>query len=154
MIVDCLENAALYHGLGPRFKMALDYLSRTDFSQMPDGRYELDGDNVFAIVVRYETKPADAAKWEAHRKYTDVQYMVEGRERMGYTPLNARLTASQPYDSEKDVVFYNAQGDFIDAPAGRFIIFMPHDVHAPGIAADAKAAPSRVFKVVVKCRYA
>ena len=32
MIIDTLDNAALYHGLGPNIAKALDYLAANDFS--------------------------------------------------------------------------------------------------------------------------
>lgn len=152
MILDRLENAGLYHPLGPAIKLALDYLCRTDFSQMPDGRYELDGDNVFAIVERYRPKSPADARWEAHRRYTDVQYVAEGIERMGYAPLIDTLTVSQAYDPQKDIVFYRAGGDFFDVPAGSFVIFTPHDVHAPRLASNSRSESGEVCKVVVKCR--
>jgi len=138
--------------LGAKLKLAFDYLCRTDFSQTPDGRYELDADGTFALVQRYRPKPSTAATWEAHRQYTDVQYVVEGTERMGYAPLNDRLAVCQAYDAESDVVFYNAEGSFFDVPAGSFVIFTPHDVHAPGLASDLAEHSKEVCKVVVKCR--
>ena len=132
MILDRLENTGIYHPLGPRLKLAFDYLCRTDFSRMSDGRYPVDGDDVFAMVQRYRPKPANAAMWEAHRQYTDVQYVVEGTERIGYAPLAADLTVCQPYDPAKDIVFYNTQGIFLDVAAGSFAVFGPNDLHAPG----------------------
>ena len=152
MILDRLENAGLYHSLGPMMKLALDYLCRTDFSQTPDGRYELDGKDVFALVQRYRPKPPAAAIWEAHRQYTDVQYVAEGVERMGCAPLDESLTVRQAYDPQTDVVLYNAHGDFVDVPAGRFVIFTPHDVHAPGLASVPADVSQPICKVVVKCR--
>ena len=154
MILDRLENAGLYRPLGKEIALALDYLCRTDFSQTPNGRYELDADRVFALVQRYRPKPLAEARWEAHRQYVDVQYVVQGFERIGYTPLVDGLPVQQAYDSQKDVVFYNAKGDFLTVSAGSFAIFTPHDVHAPGVASDLAEAASEVCKVVVKCRVA
>ena len=151
MNLDRLENAGFYHSLGPGLKRAFEYLARTDFVQVPDGRYPLDGDELFAIVQRYQPKPLAAAMWEAHRKYIDVQYVAEGIERMGYAPLDDRLPVRQDYDPQRDLVFYDAQGDLFEVPAGLFVIFTPQDVHAPSLASGQADPAQPVCKVVVKC---
>jgi len=154
VILDRLENAAFYRPLGTEIALALDYLSRTDFSQTPNGRYELDGNRVFALVQRYRPKPQGEAMCEAHRQYVDVQYVAAGVERMGYAPLDEQWTVRQAYDLQKDVVFYDAQGDFFAVRTGRFVVFTPHDIHAPGVVADLPQGAGEVCKVVVKCRVA
>ncbi len=83
MILDRIENRAFYRQLGLRVGEALEYLAVTDFTKMPDGKYELDGPRMFAIVQRYRPKPLAEIAWEAHRKFIDVQYMATGAERMG-----------------------------------------------------------------------
>ena len=152
MILDRLKNAGLYRPLGPKIALALDYLCRTDFSQTPDGRYELDADRVYALVRRYRPTPIAEAVWEAHRKYLDVQYVADGVERMGYAPVCDGLPVRQAYDPQKDFLLYDAKGDFFVVGAGSFVIFSPHDAHAPGLAMDPPDASAEVCKVVVKCR--
>ena len=157
MILDALQRATVYSGLGPRIAAALRYLAETDCTQLADGRYELDGDRLYAIVQRYRTKPAAEARWEAHRQYVDVQYVAAGVERMGWAALHDGLEVAAPYDPAKDVVFFDARGQFFDVPAGNFVIFAPSDVHAPGLTASPGDEPGdacldEVLKVVVKCR--
>ena len=151
MILDRLENAALYQPLGERIALALDYLGRTDFSRIPDGRYELDGDRVYAVVQRYRPKPPAEARWDAHRQYIDVQFMAEGVERIGYAPLGKALPVAQAYDSQRDFALYAAQGDFFTVRVGDFAIFYPTDVHAPSVAGEPPVATIDVCKVVIKC---
>jgi YhcH/YjgK/YiaL family protein len=152
MILDRLENAGLYRPLGANVALALDYLRRTDFLQMPVGRHEVDGERVYAVVQRYRPKPAAQAVWEAHRKYIDVQYVAAAVERMGYAPLSGQLSVRQPYDAEKDAILFDAKGQLFELSAGGFAIFAPHDVHAPGLAIDSPEAAADVCKVVMKCR--
>jgi YhcH/YjgK/YiaL family protein len=152
MILDRLENVGLYRPLGANIALALDYLCRTDFSQMPVGRHEVDGDRVWAVVQRYRPKPPAQAVWEAHRQYVDVQYVAAGTERMGYVPLSDGLSVRQPYDAEKDVILFDADGQFFNLSAGDFAIFTPHDVHAPSLAPGLPADSAEVCKVVMKCR--
>ena len=152
MIFDRIEHAALYRGLGVDISAALDYLRGTDLSGLPDGRYELRGDRLIAIVQRYQTRPPEDARWEAHRRYLDVQYIAEGIERMGCASLHAGLTISRPYDAGLDIEFFETCGSSFEVPAGSFVIFMPQDIHAPGLAAGSPPSPSEVLKVVMKCR--
>ena len=154
MILDRLENAGFYRSLGAEIAMALDYLRRTDFSQIPDGRHELDGDRVFAIVQRYRPKPLTEAQWEAHRQYIDVQYVAAGAERMGYAPPANGSVVRRAYNSQDDYVLCDAEGDFFAVRAGSFAIFTPHDTHASGMAIDPPEVSTEVCKVVVKCRVA
>jgi biofilm protein TabA len=154
MILDRIEHAAMYRGLEPILREALDYLSSTDFSQVPEGRHVLDGERLFALVQRYQTKAVSDALWEAHRRYIDVQYVVAGDEQIGYAPLVDGLTVTKPYDTQKDVIFFNVRGDRFELSAGTFAIFTPHDVHAPGLVSGVSQQGAEVRKVVVKCRAA
>jgi YhcH/YjgK/YiaL family protein len=152
VILDRLENVATYRTISAELVRAFDYLSRTDFSDLPAGRYALDGDRVYAIVQRYRPKPLTEAKWESHRRYLDVQYIAEGSERLGHALLDDGVTVEQQYNAEKDVIFYKADGDFFTLRAGSFAIFAPQDIHAPGLALDGPGDSIEVCKVVVKCR--
>jgi biofilm protein TabA len=150
MIIDHIQNRIFYRQLGSRVGEALEYLATTDFVKMPDGKYELDGPRMFAIVQRYRPKPLAEIVWESHRKYIDVQYVVQGAERMGYVPLSERMTVKKDYDPERDIVFYDVQGDLFIVPERSFVVFAPQDVHAPGLAVDRPVSSGEVLKVVVK----
>jgi len=154
MILDRLENASMYRALGPAIAAALDYLHQTDFSQVPEGRYELDGDRLISIVHRYRTRLPAEAIWEAHRQYIDVQYLAQGMERIGCASLRDDVPVKTPYDAQKDAAFYDVLGDFFTLRAGEFAIFTPCDIHAPGLAVTPSEASAMVHKVVVKCRIA
>ncbi|NLX12187.1 MAG: DUF386 domain-containing protein [Phycisphaerales bacterium] len=152
MIVDRIENAALYYPLGPGLVTALEYLARNDFSGIKPGNYELDGRRIYAVVQRYEPIPLEQAAWEAHRDYFDVQFVAQGAERMGYAALVPGLTVKQPYNPEKDMIFYEAGGSLIEFGPGDFAIFAPADIHAPRLL-SARPSPSlEIIKVVVKVR--
>jgi YhcH/YjgK/YiaL family protein len=146
MILDQLKHAGLYQGLGANLKKAFNYLAARDFATIEPGRYDIDGDSVFALVQRYDTKPRDKGRWEAHRRYIDVQYVAAGIETLGWAPLGT-LTETQPYSAEKDVLLLAGAGDFVTARAGDFLVFFPGDAHMPCLVHD---QPSPVLKVVVK----
>ncbi|MCL5029112.1 MAG: YhcH/YjgK/YiaL family protein [Bacteroidetes bacterium] len=150
MIVDKLENIELYSGLGERIYKALVFLKIHNFAEMKNGRYEIDGKNIYATISRYQTKPMESGKWESHRKYIDVQFVAVGKERIGYSNLS-EMTVKQEYNEEKDVQFLEGTGDFITAEKSTFVILFPQDVHMPGISAENNKKDD-VIKVVVKVK--
>jgi YhcH/YjgK/YiaL family protein len=147
MIADRLVNAQRYTGLGPRVARALEFLEHTDLDAIADGRHEVDGANVFALVQRYTSKLEAEGFWEAHRRYADLQFVVAGEERIGYGPRE-RFTGTG-YDAEKDFEILTGSGDFLALEAGGFVLLWPGEVHMPQVAV---AAPAPVTKVVVKIR--
>lgn len=146
MIIDTLDRVALYRRLSPAVSEALHFLRTNDLKSMPDGRCELESDIDFAIVQTYETKPAAEKRWEAHRKFVDLQFVITGTEWMGYAPLET-LTPVEPYDAEKDIAWYQGEGSFVRLPAGSFCILTPNDAHMPGVCVD---SPQTVRKIVIK----
>ncbi len=127
---------------------AIEFLRLRGINELPDGRIEIDGDRVFAIVQRYETVKASEPKFEYHRKYIDVQYLVSGEEIIGWTPSD-RLTVTEPYSAEKDIAFGTTARKWtpVYIQAGWAAVFWPEDGHAPRLAAG---SPSPVMKIVVK----
>jgi len=150
MIVDRLENAERYYPLGDRLAAGLRYLRETDFAAVEPGRCDLDGDNLFALVEDYQTKPIVRGAFEAHRRYVDIQYVVSGVERIGWADVND-LAEAAPYDADKDFHKLAGEGGMLVVRAGTFVVLGPHDAHMPGIALD---APQPVRKIVVKAKIA
>jgi YhcH/YjgK/YiaL family protein len=147
MVVDKLENAEKYNGLGERISKALSYLQSTDFSQLQPGKYEIDGDQLFAVISEYLTKNVRDEKLESHRKYIDIQYIVSGSELMGCTILSGQHP-SKEYDETRDYMLYDEHPDyFIKVSEGMFTIFYPTDLHMPSIEVG---EPSGIKKVVMK----
>ena len=148
MILDHLRNAALYRPIDPLFALAFDYLERFD-PQTPDGRYDLQGDDLSMRVQTYETAPPAGKRLESHRRYIDIQYLVSGREVIYYQPTSL-LHDSTAYDAAKDVQFHQGPDDRpVYLEAGNFTVFWPHDGHRPGCLWTSSCT---VRKVVAKIR--
>ena len=145
MIVDHGNNSHLYYALHPRIRHAFDYIHQVDISNIGIGRYEIDGENLYAMVQEYNTKPKEAGVWEAHRRYIDLQYVAQGEEKMGYANLR-RLTQGE-YDANRDFLPLHGEGEFLTLKNGEFVILMPEDAHMPGMAVS---TPSPVKKIVIK----
>jgi YhcH/YjgK/YiaL family protein len=148
MITDNIKNFSLYNNLSERINKALLFLNENDFGKIQNGRYDIDGDNVFALVNRYKTKRIEEAVWESHRKYIDVQFVAEGIEKIGYSFLE-KMTVNKIYDEIKDIQFLDGVGDFITLEKNNFAILFPSDVHMPGISVNES---KEVLKVVVKVK--
>lgn len=145
MVTDLLKNAHLYAGLGERIARGLAWVNEQDLANLPVGRHDIDGQKLYALVSEYTTKPHADARWEAHRRYLDLQCLASGRESIGYTPL-VTLQSGQ-YIPEKDIVWLTGNGSHVVMEPGRFMLLWPGDGHMPGVALG---EPEPVKKVVVK----
>jgi YhcH/YjgK/YiaL family protein len=135
--------------LTPTLVKAIEFLRRPDLAALSVGRVEIDGDRVFALPQRYETAPAETPRFEYHRKYIDIQFIVEGEEVIGWAP-SGQMKITEPYDREKDVTFGTVPPDAmtpVRLRAGQLAVLYPEDAHAPRLAAG---APAKVCKIVVK----
>lgn len=147
MVFDTIENAPLYYGLGPRFHRALEWLRSDEPRAMEHGaRVDLDGDDLYATCLEVDTLPRAESRLEGHRDYADIQYLAEGRERLGYAPLGAAEPGS---DYTPDIQFFDGDWDTLPLRPGNFCIVWPGDLHAPRVA---DGAPSRVRRIVIKVR--
>lgn len=147
MIHDIVPNISLYRGLDARLVRGLEMLHSFE-TGAPIGRREIEGEALFALVQTYETTPSAQKRFEAHRRYADIQYVVSGEERILHAPT-ARLTVVEAYDPEKEVMFLSdpPRATEIVLTAGAFAIFWPGDAHKPGCALS---GPAPVLKVVIK----
>ena len=148
MIFDNIDSALIYAGLGERISIGLALLNEDSVCNAAPGRYEVDGENLFYNVDEYETKPIEEGRFEIHRKYLDIQYIVSGAECIGVAPLEG-LTEETPYDGETDLAFYDSSPTMtrLNLKQGMFAIFWPNEPHMPGRSID-KAVT--VKKIVVK----
>ena len=113
-----------------------------------EGRYELEEDNCYALVLRYATGGAAESRFETHRKYVDLQYTLVGSEIIEWAPRET-LANDGDYDADQDLLYHHpgpVLGSVVKA-AGFFSIYTPVDAHRPKIRATGYAS---VFKLVVK----
>ncbi len=148
MIYDSLAHIESYQGIHPGVYKGLKLLAETDFSQMEDKRYEVDGDDLFFFLQSYETKPENPTP-ETHQKYIDIQCVLSGIEAMDVGALEA-MTDIAEARPEGDIWLHHGPADsrVILAP-GKFAVLFPGDAHAPCIAVN---GPTKCHKVVVKVK--
>ena len=147
MIIDRIENAFLSYSLHSRFKQAFDYIAQIDIHTLPVGRHEIDN-SMYVLVQEYDTKLKEVGKWEAHRRYIDLQYVVQGAEGMGYA--NIHHLQQGEYVPEKDFLPLFGEGDQIVLKSGCFILLFPEDAHMPNMALGESAfARKIVLKIAI-----
>lgn len=152
MILDTIDNASIYYGLHKGIEMALKAEASYTPENYETGVIELDGKNVFLVRDAYATYDPAIAKYEAHRKYIDVMYMVEGEETIYVKPTSQLSQITKEYDPEIEALLavFDPDGTPVHLTAGSFVILMPQDAHAPGCWVDgAKNVKKIIGKVML-----
>jgi len=148
VILGRIKQADRYLNLNPRFAEAFAFLRQKGLAEFTEGRHDIDGDNIYAVVIRGTGKPHSQAKLEVHRKYIDVQYVVFGHDDMGWKDGRLCEDSEGPYDPQTDAeLFSDIPSTWITVGPGDFAIFFPEDAHAP--AAGENEFHKAVVKVVV-----
>ncbi len=149
MIIDILSNAKKYFCVNPFFRKAFEFLQSTDLNEIQEGNYEIDGENLRAIVSCKPGKSTEEslAKFECHNKHIDIQLCINGKEQIGWKPRQTCRDQKSDYDQSNDVTFYNDAPDtFFTLTDQQFAVFFPEDVHAPMI------GNGKIKKVVLKVK--
>lgn len=147
MIYDHIKNIGLYKGLSVALDTALDFIAGAKLP-MENGTTMLEH-GVKAIVSEYVTKEENPKGYEAHIRYADVQFLMDGSEYIRCCPLEF-LDPSTDYDETGDCRFYVEQpgsGCALRLGAGYFAVVFPDDAHIPQLAIG---APAPVKKIVLK----
>lgn len=134
----------------PRFADVAEFLKR-DLSAMPDGRIDIDGNDLYASLATYETKSVENSLFESHDKYVDIQILLAGEELCAVAPFSDSLSVKIPYDEDKDIRFLDSPDSFAMLPLQpmSFAVFFHDDAHMPALSVD---APTTVRKCVIKIR--
>ncbi len=145
-----LESVSKY---APALLMrGLKHLAETDFMSKEPGKYELEGTDLFVQVIETTTKELENAKPETHKKYIDIQFLVQGEERIGFGSLSDKNKVTEELLEERDILFFdNIECEsFINMKPGNFAVFFPDDMHRPACKVN---EPMNIRKVVVKVKY-
>lgn len=134
MIIDTIENLKNYESLNPLFPKVVAFIQQHDLQTMEDGKYEIEGNDLFVNVTTAKGKTPAEAVLETHDKMIDIQIPLSAAETYGYTPREDLPAAA--YNAEKDITKIPALAaeSYVTAKPGSFAIFFPQDGHAPCIA--------------------
>ena len=147
LVIGKLSDAQLYSGLHRHFTQGFSYLQTLTTESVPSERQEIDGDSLYAAPASGNLRPEEEAPLEAHQRYIDIHYVLEGRERIGVKP-KSECSEREPYDEARDIVFYTDKiSSFIELAAGDFAIIWPPAAHAPLIGPPTEAIKKVVLKI-------
>jgi YhcH/YjgK/YiaL family protein len=145
MILASLAEADRYAALHPLFARAFEFLRDTDLQVLAPGKHTVQGEQIFAIAEACHGRTRAEAKLECHRRYIDIQLVLEGVDEMGWSPLAECVDPVSDYNETRDIRFFNdAPASWIATPPGAFCLFFPDDAHAPLV------SNGHIRKVVVK----
>lgn len=145
MILDILENAHRYLVMNKGFAKAVEFLQRPELQELPVGRYEIDGERVYAMVSKDFGIKKEDTRLETHEKYIDIQLILSGTDDIGWKPKSLCTQPSGAYNPESDLQFFaDTPNTWLSIESGEFAIFFPEDAHMPMISSG------QIHKVVVK----
>ena len=133
MILDKLDNIALYKGISVNLDLAIDYLGQNALDTLPLGRHPIEGDKVFVTLMTAEL--GQNPTWEKHRKYIDIQIALAQGECIAWMPHDA-ISGFSPYDDSKGDIQLSRdpqEGLVCPIPQGWFAVYFPTDAHRPCI---------------------
>lgn len=149
MVLSTLSQSDRYAALHPLFPRAFEFIRNTDLLALAPGRYPIAGEQLFVIVEHVAGRTREAAKLECHRKYIDIQLVLEGKDEMGWKALSECREPVADYSAEKDICFFHdAPASWIATPPDAFCIFFPEDAHAPLVSMG--SIRKVIFKVAVE----
>ena len=124
-------------------------LQTFDSSDYPVGRHDIN-ENLFFFLNRYETKDEKNCVWEAHRKYLDIHYILEGQENIAIDHIKRQII-QKDYDADIDAIFLEGMvHTHVTMSPGDVMICFPEDSHKVGIRTEER---QMVKKIVLKVKY-
>lgn len=133
-----------YHRNKIAWDAAFSFLKNRNLDTLSPGKYPIMGDQVFATATEAPSHNKEDVKWESHKHYVDLQYIIRGKEMIGVADTS-EATIIKPYSP--DVINYTAEGKYYITEPATFFLFFPNDAHRPTIKVDGYDV---VKKIVIK----
>ena len=129
--------------------MIIDWIEDNDLNSVSSGRHDIDGDHVYVNVLNYDTKDEAECVWEAHRKYLDLHYIINGQEMIALSHISNMHVGE--YEDESDYVHVIGDTDSkIFIKHGSVILLYPDDVHKTAISGFCSSKIKKcVFKIKI-----
>lgn len=137
-----------YHTNKKLWDAAFTFLKDQNLDDIQPGKYPIIGEEVFASVTEAPSKSKEEVKWESHKNYIDLQYIIKGKEIIGVADTST-ATITKPYTV--DVINYDAEGTYYTTEPGKFFLFFPNNAHRPLIKVEGYDV---VKKIVIKIQIA
>ncbi len=146
MIFDTIHHVDLYDPPSRVLRKAFDFIQNNKLSFARPRKYEIGNLGIYALPQEYIVKRKEEKSIESHRKYIDIQVMMEGREYLGYAEKNT--LQSLEYTDEHDVERLTGTLTFIPFYQDFFAVLFSQDAHMPGV--EGQGSTQSVKKIVIK----
>ena len=152
MIIGDLTRADFAQGLPPIIAQTCAYLTQLDLANLTAGRHELSHlhPDIYMNVDEFDSVVPTSKQAEMHRKYLDIQVLIQGEEMIEASPVYPDLAKFDDYREAQD---YQLSPDIDHKMAiilrpKMFAVFYPYEPHKPGCYFNGQSAP--IKKLVVK----
>ena len=154
MIVTTFEDSKRYASISPKLEKAFGWLNSNNLMELPQGRTDIEGDEIYINRSSFTSKPREEARWEIHHHYLDIQMVLAGQEQMDVTPASLTTNVDE-YNATTDYQQVDSEpGDSFQTVLmvpGQMTIVFQEDAHRPAIHGDG-TTPATIEKAVVKIR--
>jgi len=131
MLISSVKNYQNILKIFPKLGIVFDFIIKNISDKTIESKYDI-SDGVYAIVQKCEPKSKDDQLLETHKKYIDLQYVISGRENIGWKFVDKSFEIHKKYSIKKDIAFFTNKPDtYIKLKKGEFVLFFPEDAHAP-----------------------
>lgn len=148
MIYTSKKGIFEYYGISTHLDTAIELIQEADFTELDNGRNDVDGDDVYINRFSYDTVDEKDAFFEAHKHYIDVHVVLSGEEKIGISDRS--ILESLGYDEDSDS--YELVGEceqYVKLKPGKILICFPRDAHKVKIINN---GANKVDKAVIKVK--
>ncbi|MDO5575569.1 MAG: YhcH/YjgK/YiaL family protein [Fibrobacter sp.] len=147
MIYCNFSDLSKYSGISPLLGECIRFIEKNDLHKLPFGITKIKSDLIYVNKMTIETKQAENAVCESHKRYIDLHIDLEAFEYIGFT--GKECVIKQKYDADKDAEFYvSVEPELkLDLSNDRCFICFPGEKHISGIRSESENVVKCCFKI-------
>lgn len=151
MIITNVNNEIQNKSLAKDIRFCIEFAKKNEnkILSLVNGSYDVGYNNIKMNLGKYFTKSENEKFWESHKKYLDVQIMINGTEKVAINDI--RDMEIKSFDEEKDLTILEGDKAFdIVMKTGDVLVFFPNDVHKPELNVSENDDSGNIRKIVTK----
>lgn len=151
MIITNVNNEIQNKSLAKDIQFCIEFAKKNEnkILSLVNGSYDVGYNNIKMNLGKYFTKSENEKFWESHKKYLDVQIMINGTEKVAINDIRDMEVKS--FDEEKDLTILEGDKAFdIIMKTGDVLVFFPNDVHKPELNVSENDDSGNIRKIVTK----
>ena len=151
MIITNVNNEIQNKSLAKDIRFCIEFAKKNEnkILSLVNGSYDVGYNNIKMNLGKYFTKSENEKFWESHKKYLDVQIMINGTEKVAINDIRDMEVKS--FDEEKDLTILEGDKAFdIVMKTGDVLVFFPNDVHKPELNVSENDDSGNIRKIVTK----